>query len=449
MPGINDMDFSYNEAWRMDWGLGNPNKTATLIACLMIAVWSIPLARNRGFWLALVLFNILAVCLVATYSRGGVVALVAGIAVLLPWIPRPWPRSRWIGIVTSLWVLGAFILYAKAQARYGQGMFSQDDSIHNRLVIWKQVPQMMAAAPWGWGFGKAGDAYTQWFQSYDQSQNYLNLINSHFNFMVEGGWLASFCYIFVWLAVFLFCWPLPFSRFKAVPLAIWTAFGVGGCFTHVEESCWLWLLSLVALGYVFRERLRTHQWPSLSGFLFGGAVSAGTVIALIWLGVSTTSQPIKFSNGVVTVGEGPAKTVVFVDRQVVGSLFGHTFRKYVAENPDLLRDGSFEFIESGRTPILSPVDCLVISGRCAGKSGTATQIGPRERIVLVNPTCFPDEAQLSPDVIKNATVFFGEYSQSPSRSSWLSERGVKSVQIVGASDFVPSWPAAIWNFHKT
>ena len=27
--------------WRMDWGLGNPNKTAALIAILMVAVWSL------------------------------------------------------------------------------------------------------------------------------------------------------------------------------------------------------------------------------------------------------------------------------------------------------------------------------------------------------------------------------------------------------------------------
>ena len=158
------MDFYYNGIWRMDWGLGNPNKTAALIASLMVAVWSMAFVWKRGFWPALALFTALAWCLVQTYSRGGMVALLAGNTVLLFGIRRPWPRARMLGVMASLWLLGAFVLYAKAQARYGQGLFAEDQSIHNRLVIWKQVPQMMAAAPWGWGLGKAGDSYTQWFQ---------------------------------------------------------------------------------------------------------------------------------------------------------------------------------------------------------------------------------------------------------------------------------------------
>ena len=109
------MNFYYNGVWRMDWGLGNPNKTATLIACLMIAVWAIALLWKHGFWPALVLFTALAWCLVETYSRGGLVALLTGMAILLASIPRPWPRSRWIAIVAALWVVGAFVLYAKAQ----------------------------------------------------------------------------------------------------------------------------------------------------------------------------------------------------------------------------------------------------------------------------------------------------------------------------------------------
>jgi hypothetical protein len=36
----------FNGVWRMDWGLGNPNKTAAVIALLMIAVWALAYFRR-------------------------------------------------------------------------------------------------------------------------------------------------------------------------------------------------------------------------------------------------------------------------------------------------------------------------------------------------------------------------------------------------------------------
>ena len=135
------MNYYYQDAWRMDWGLGNPNTTATLISCLMVAVWSIALIGKKGFWLALILWTALAACLVETYSRGGMIAFLCGTAVLLFWLPRPWPTARLIGALATLWILIAFVLYAKAQTRYGQGIFSEDESIGHRLAIWQHVPR--------------------------------------------------------------------------------------------------------------------------------------------------------------------------------------------------------------------------------------------------------------------------------------------------------------------
>ena len=443
------MDFYYNGAWRMDWGLGNPNKTATLIACLMIAVWTMALVWERGFWPALVLFTALAWCLIQTYSRGGMASLLAGIAVLLFWIPRPWPKARMVGVVASLWLLGGFVLFAKAQARYGQGLFAEDQSSHNRLVIWKHAPEMMMSAPWGWGWGKAGDSYTQWFQPFDQSQSYLNLINSHLNFMVEAGWLASVLYLFAWLAIFFLCRPASHFRFKAIPLAIWVTFGVGGCFSHVEESIWPWILPMGALGYVARERIRVREWPSSSGFIFCGAVSAGIVALLIGTGGVTASQSIAYSRGVVTVGKGAANTVIFVDRRVMGALYGHTFRKFVVVNHGKLSEDSYCFVESSRDLPSFSITRAIVSGRLAGESDIISKLAHGTQVILVNPACSPDDAKWDGSLTEMTTVYFGEYAQAPSRSSWLDIPGIKARRIDGASDFVPSWPQAILTAPKT
>ena len=442
------MDSYYNGAWRMDWGLGNPNKTAVLIACLMITVWSLALIYKGGFWPALVVFAALAWCLVETYSRGGMVALLAGVAVLLFSIPRPWPKARWIGVAALLGVLAAFVFYAKAQARYGHGLFDDDQSIDNRLIIWKQVPAMMAAAPWGCGLGNAGDFYTQWFQPVGCSQNYLNLINSHFNVMVEGGWLASVAYLIGWFAVFLLCRPLSEARLKAIPLAIWVTFGAGATFSHIEDLGWLWMLPLGALGYVILERFNLHQWPRFRSFLAGGLLSFGIVGLLVLIGIATAPILVHFDRGAVTIGKGPVTTIVLVDRKVMGSLYGHTFRKFVAANPAALSGGSFIFIETPRDLSSAPMANLVISGRFAPGSEIVSKFGQGKQVILVNPSGFPDDAGLSHDAIQKTIVYFGEYSQAPSRSSWANYPGIRIIQIDGASDFVPSWPEAIWSSPK-
>ncbi len=130
------MDFYYQGAWRMDWGLGNPNKTAVFIACLMLAVWLAPCFWRRGFWFALPVSTALSYCLVHTYSRGGMLALLAGIAILLAWASRPWPKTRAVAATGAIWIVALFIVCAKAESRYGQGLFSDDQSINSRLVVW-------------------------------------------------------------------------------------------------------------------------------------------------------------------------------------------------------------------------------------------------------------------------------------------------------------------------
>jgi len=102
-------DIHFQGFWRMDWGLGNPNKTAALTATLMVGVWALAYVRKWGFWPALVFFTSLGICLIHTFSRGGLIAAAAGLVVLVWLAPRPWPRH-----------LGASI-YLQAHERYGQG----------------------------------------------------------------------------------------------------------------------------------------------------------------------------------------------------------------------------------------------------------------------------------------------------------------------------------------
>ena len=427
----------------MDWGLGNPNKTAALIACLMISIWAGAYKWKRGFWVALPAFTILGWCLVQTYSRGGMLALIVGIAILLIWTPRPWPKARWIAAVVSLWIVGLFILYAKAETRYGQGLFGEDQSINSRLIIWKHFPEMLAAAPWGWGWGHAGDAYTQWFQPPDQSINYLNLVNSHFTWMVENGWVASVLYLYAWLVIVLLCWPATPTGLRAVPLAVWAAFGVGGCFSHVQESAWLWILPLTFLGYALWNRIQIRQWPVHSSFGLGALTSVSMVAILVAIGYAETSLPIKMTGRVVAVGNGPEVSVIFVDRNVMGKFYGHTFRQYLNKNPSQQAESTYIITESQESIMPSKCHQLIISGRWWQDAGCALNVNRADQVILINPATNPEIFKWNQSATAKTSVYFGEYSQSAARSSWASCPGFRTLVIEGAADFMPSWPQVI------
>jgi hypothetical protein len=436
------MDFYYHGAWRMDWGFGNPNKTAVFIACLMLAVWLGACFWRRGFWLALPISIGLAYCLVNTYSRGGLLALLAGVSILLLWAPRPWPRARAIAAVAAIWIMALFIIHAKAETRYGQGLFGDDQSIDSRLVVWRHFPEMLAAAPWGWGWGRAGDAYTQWYQPANQSINYLNLLNSHFTWMAEGGWLFSLFYMAGWFAVILLCWPEREGAMRGVPLAVWTAFGIGAFFSQVEDSIWLWLVPLLFLACAVGTRMRRSRWPAWNSLGRCGCVSTSVVLMVIGFGCATATLPIKEENQVITIGHGRNQSLIYIDREVMGKLYGHTLRKYWLESGDKFSERAYVITE---TPQFSPptdVSQMIVCGKMAQSVRIPARLQPSQ-LILINPDCFPGELKWDASVTK-ARVYFGEYAQGPSRSSWETCPDARYLVIDGAGDFVPAWPRAIW-----
>lgn len=438
------MDFYYLGTWRMDWGFGNPNKTATLIACLMLAVWLVACLWRRGFWFALPVATALGWCLVQTYSRGGMLALLAGVAILLAWVPRPWPRVRTLAVVAALWLVGLFILYARAETRYGQGLFSDDQSINSRLVVWKHFPEMLAAAPWGWGWGKAGDAYTQWFQPTDQSLNYLNLLNSHFTWMAEGGWGFSVFYIAGWCAVMLLCWPAQEWRWRGVPLAVWVALGVGGFFSQVEDTLWIWLVPLLLLGLVIWERFGRMAWPGLGSAGVSVLFSICIVFVVIFVGNAKATLPIRTENKAVIIGEGASRTIIYIDREVMGKLYGHTLRKFLKESGASISGRLYLVTETPEYVSLTDASQIIASGRMARDAKLMSDLHRVDQVILINPACFPEEMRWDAKAAAKTRVYFGEYSQFPSRSSWENCSSVRYLVIDGAGDFVPAWPGAIW-----
>jgi O-Antigen ligase len=420
--------------WRMDWGLGNPNKTAALIAILMVAVWALAYTRKWLFWVSLALFSALGICLVHTFSRGGMVAAFCGLIPLLVCLRRPLPVKRIVGAIAAVWVIIGASIYLQAHERYGQGVVQEDRSISNRFVLWKMAPTMMVDAPGGWGIGESGKAYMDWYQPLDRNESYRTLVNSHLTWLVEFGWLGRFLYIFGWLAVFLLCLPTQGNRWLAVSLGIWISLFAGAWFSSVGESIWLWIVPAVALAWVIVWRIRSHAWPETKLLLLPPSLAAAS---LIFLALLAPHSPVTKRGNALAIGKGVPSTWVVADRIVLGKSFPRPLRESLAKNPQL-SCGIVERIEDLPDNVAS---ALVFSGKLNSKNSGVIEgkLKSVKSLILVNPAFFPAEFPIPKGA--GVRIAIGEFSQLASASDWSPVAKVES--LAGIGDFVPNWPTVL------
>ncbi|MDD4443391.1 MAG: O-antigen ligase family protein [Kiritimatiellae bacterium] len=458
-------DIYYQGVWRMDWGLGNPNKTAALIALLMLAVWTLPLLRRWLFWVALPAFAALGVCLMHTMSRGGVVAAAAGFAVLSVCLRRvrPWPRGRTLAMAVALLVIIASAHVFKTSMRFARS--PGDHSVSNRLEVWGQAPRMIADAPWGWGHGSSGRVYMGWYQPLDNTENYRTLVNSHLTWLVEWGWPMRLLYAFGWAVAFTLCCG---SRRRAVNEelsdgcvrreatergvmlfcwvtgGIWTAFFVAAVFSSVAEAPALWVVPLLGLAGVLALRTRFGLWPSRRAWTRG---AAGAVLCLGVLAVCgyASERPAGVSrlavlrNGAVCVGERPPRTWVVVDpvaddSETVSEVYPRACRERRTYPP-------VGFVSA---PAALPSDLsgcsLAVIGAIKDWKTLAVRSETCESLLLIAPDIFPEEFRLTQEV--PTRVVFGEFSNRPSVAAWQATGLTQMLEGVG--DFFQNWPDIVF-----
>jgi hypothetical protein len=441
-------DIYFHGIWRMDWGLGNPNKTATLIAMLMVSVWAFAYVRKWGFWIALIAFIGFGICLVHTLSRGGLVALSAGVMVLLWTAPRPWPKMRIAASLVVFWIFVLTAVYLRAHERFAQGIGGEDRSITNRLKIWSQVPKMMNDAPSGWGRNNAQMAYMQWYQSVDASESYLNLVSSHFTWMVEMGWWGRFAYVTSWSLAILLCWPTPAAPWRAIASGIWISFAVGAVFTHVADSWWLWVLPVLALAFVLGARLSNKEWSRLPVCAAVATAACLILSTFCVAGATRSALPLRGSEKVVVIGSGNPRIWVVRNSKVMGNNYGKTLRRY------LLGNGGRPFPAVAFVSSLSEIqmaqqDTIVVAGAISqGEVNALATAAPRAaRLLFLNPGFYPQELGIVGMEQKQTTqAFFGEFSQSPTVSAWAGFATVRQIEAVG--DYLPQWPELIFGSHS-
>lgn len=413
----------------MDWGFDNPNKTAALITTLIIAVWFLAYMHKWGFWVALALFTGLSVCLVHTFSRGGFLGAVIGLVTVVWRLPHPWPCKRVMGIVASVLLTLSLFFAMQAHKRFSQGIVSEDHSITNRWEIWKTAPRMMVDAPHGWGWGRAGQAYMQWYQPVNRSEAYRTLVNSHLTWLVELSWPLRFLYTLAWLVIFLLCWPAKGE--SAIPLGIWMAFAVTAFFSSVAESLWLWIVPAISLLTVLSDRMARMSWLRWVQGAFAVGAAAAITFGLFLIGQGDTDVQ-KVEGGIIW-GKGTPQIWVLIDQKTLEGQCGRTWRVFLASS-SLKEKNTVGFIDSvgeikewfGKT--------VVISGAITHPRALASIVADANKVVFLNPDFPPQEVGLSRERAKKMMAVFGEFSQSPLADVWRDFAIVRRIK--GAGDFL-------------
>ena len=429
-------EFFYHGFWRMDWGFGNPNKTAALIAILMIAVWGAAYLHRWGFWVSLVLFTGLGICQIHTYSRGGILSVCIGLGILLWRLPRPWLLSRVIAVVVSFWMILGTSIYLQAYDRYGQGIEGKDQSISHRIEMWKETPRMMVDAPLGWGIGNSGRAYMQWYQPLDHNEKYRTLVSSHLTWMVEIGWPLRFLYLCGWFAVLIVCFPSS-KGWQSIPFCIWITFLVAALFSSIAESIWLWIVPVASLFVALGVRFLNKNWPQWQTWLIPVASAIVVLIGLFICGSRQGSPTIRRSPHEIIIGSGTPGTWVLIDVQVLSKNYGRKIRRWLPSS------SSIGFVRSAAD--LKPVggETIVVCGNQKPDELLHLQtILPRfGKIILLNPYFYPQQLSVDPS---KTSVIFSEFSESPSADSWSRVLGESVIQVAGIADYIDRWPQFIF-----
>jgi len=437
------MDFFYLEHLRLDWGFGNPNKTAALIVCLMMLSWlpafwfkssDRPRLRRVAFWVSLITCAVFGYFLLQTYSRGGFVAALGGGFLLLITAPRPWPWRRVWAITFGIGFLLLAGIHNESLFRATEGVMTTDVSVNNRLLIWKEVPHMMFDAPQGWGVGQSGNAFMQWYQPKGNTESYRTLVNSHFTWWVEFDWPRRIGYTFAWLLALALCLPHAKARWYAVVMAAIFSFAITALFSSVAEEPALWIAPLAGLGLVLLHRVA--RWVPISGPGVGAAVLFTTAIMgiLAIIGLTDETRTIQLKKNLITVGEGePTFRLVSAvhqgESEVLPKHFGHQARGQ--------SNTTFEVMWpfASATQRIDRVELpLVYAGTVPTQCDTQ-----QVAVILLNPQADPPENW--PEQVPT-TVVRGSFYKS-GRSAWRdfvdASDARRLVTIPGAGTLLPNW----------
>ena len=435
---------------RWDFGLDNPNKAAAILACALLILLAACLCAPRGkaallrdrIWRATLVAAAAGVgyCLVHTFSRGGLVAFLAGMLILLvgSW-KGPHKFQRWLPILLVALLMAGTATWMGFAGRMARSTPSADASVGNRFVVWRNVPSMMVDAPGGWGLGASGDAFMGWYQPLERHERYRTLVNSHFTWLVELGWTGRLFYV----CGFAFLFALGIVRLHVrgdpLPLAVWTCFATAAFFSSVAEEWLVWVIPLVMTVPMFKAFARetTPRMRVMSGTaaLLTGCLLLGTVAVVGVMCRPAAALPIQrsYDGTRLVVGEGAPSAWAVCDPAVLGgSAFGRLLRGF-AQTPE--GQGKAYAFVNDLASVPDDVRHLVLCGQAANVGANALARFAALTDVRVLAPNRPNDWLAARTKMPCIHVFCGEFA------STCPEEDSEGLTVVpGAADYLPNWP---------
>jgi len=228
--------------WPLTWGAGagtfaNRNHFAgwCVVGALFCAGWALrswqPLHSARsgaspsvrthareGQWVALaVLFAL--VMAVLSGSRGGLVALVAGLAAwLVLLLRRARRRGRWIWMAAAV-IFALLVLLAFGDTLLTRLAGTPDDlaAHYPKLAIWRDALALALRFPvLGAGWGAFATAFSH-HKTFGGDLAFFHAENEYIQLLVEAGWLGSLVFVFALAWPLSAVWKHAWSRESRLP----------------------------------------------------------------------------------------------------------------------------------------------------------------------------------------------------------------------------------------
>ena len=252
------VEYFYGETLRWSFGFENPNKAAVLFACAVPLLWCLwQLSwKLENKWLKIPALFVSATgllaawyCLIMTFSRGGLVAAAVALLYLTAQVilrgrkpGTPWYKRGEIRLsVVLAAVLAAGTIWNGLGARSTEAL-GKDASVGNRMELWNSGLQMAAENIHGFGTGKSGEQYMQWYQPLDRQEGYRTMVNSYLTFLVEQGWLWSGAILLGFVVFWVWTKPRNGEAITVALRASILAFLVAGIFSTTMEDWRLWII---------------------------------------------------------------------------------------------------------------------------------------------------------------------------------------------------------------
>lgn len=448
----------WQDSGRLRLWYANPNAAGTLFAELGLLALAIVLSVRRVF--VRVLGGVFCVAMLVglweTGSRGSLLGFAVAAAVVCAAVAVHRGRKRLVLVVSGLLLVG--ILAVSLVFLCGKANIQLDGSSAERLKIWRDAPQMMAAAPGGWQTS-SGYAWCEWFEPQDDYFVTVWMVNSHISQLVLHGTVFRLLYIFAWTFLLSALGLFAFRTGKTAAIAQWVGFAIAQWFSTVGFLLSLWIAPVVSLLTLapfaaksigsgeWRAVLRTAAKVAIASAVFSGAVLWGILkTGEILEQKETHPGLVKRMPGGVQIGYGEPQVFLVHDKRTLtggsNGILGKDLRAYYHSHTNI----PAMFIADSLEDLPSKVDTLVLAGEAADayiskcrdrKPGAQSPVSAKQ-IVLISPET--DWKDISKGLFGDSDVRYvmGELalmalkSSKRARPSW-----VESVPC--AAVYPPDW----------